>query len=452
MKILSRLLLPLTACCAFSAPDFSQVGFSTRDGGTTGGAGGSVVRPADLRELKRFAEDPATPYVILIDKEMNTGVAVQVNEEGATGGSIASTYGDLIYLGSNKSLIGIGDKAFFNRVGLVIQKKKNIIIRNVRFTMKYVPVSKADENKVVGWKDGEAVILDDPDCISIKADSGVSAYEDKKKQEAKNIWIDHCEFYNEDPEAMDIKDRYDGLLDAKNNVYNITVSWNYFHDHHKGSLIGNSDSDDFQHRFTFHHNHFRNITSRQPLIRFGYAHLYNNYIHDGGGNGIDVRIDSDLLIEKNQFAILSKAVFGSDGGKAQLVDNVAVGNSSKKTTLQALESGSFAPPYSYQADPVDQVISLVTANAGIGKISTGEYETSALKARFAVGGSGSAWASQGKIHIHAESGLPVEVADLSGSLRYRGETSPGQTGLPITLESGIYFLNLGRQTIPLRVP
>lgn len=378
MRNLGLLLVSLlSGACLAAAPDFRQVGFSTQDGGTTGGAGGQVVRPADLAELKRYAEDPSTPYTILITKEINSGVAVSVTPEGAVGGSIASTYAGVVMLGSNKSLIGIGDKAFLNRVGIVIQKKKNIVIRNIRFTMKDVPISKTDENKMVGMVNGAQALLGDPDCISIQADSGSATAEQKKGMESRNIWIDHCEFFNEDPALVDDKDRYDGLLDAKNNTFNVTVSWNYFHDHHKGSLIGNSDNDAFEHKFTFHHNHFRNILSRQPMIRFGKAHIYNNYIHDGGGNGIDVRIDSDLLIEKNQFAILSKAVFGSDGGKATLVDNVAIGNSSKKTTIDELPQGSFRPPYAYTADAVGEVISLTTTYAGVGKISTAEYETGA---------------------------------------------------------------------------
>lgn len=425
MRLAGSILLPILYGTCLAAPDFSQVGFSTVDGGTTGGAGGQVVRPADLAELRRYAEDPSKPYVILVTKEMNTGIAVSVDAAGAIGGSIASTYGAIIQLGSNKTLVGIGDKGFFNRVGIVIQKKRNIIIRNLRFTMKNVPVSKADENKIVGMVDGAQALLGDPDCISIQADSGSASLEQKKTMESRNIWIDHCEFYNEDPAAMDEKDRYDGLLDAKNNSFNITVSWNYFHDHHKGSLVGHSDSEEFLHKITYHHNHFRNIAARQPMIRYGRAHLYNNYIHDGGGNGIDVRIGTDALIEKNQFGILSKAVFGSDGGMATLVDNVAVGNSSKKTTIAELPKGSFAPPYRYSADPVADVISLVTAEAGVGRISTAEYEnavvslggSAATPGRAAAGAAANrigVRAAQGRIRVICEPGLAGRVTDLAG--------------------------------------
>jgi pectate lyase len=455
MRNLGMLLLTfLTGAGLAASPDFSQVGFSTMDGGTTGGAGGPVVRPSDLAELKRYAEEPETPCTILITREINSGIPVSVDAAGAIGGSIPSTYAGVVRLGSNKSLIGIGDKAFFNRVGILIQKKRNIIIRNIRFTMTHVPISKTDENKIVGLVDGEPTLLGDPDCISIQADSGSATEEQKKQMESRNIWIDHCEFHNEDPAIVDDKDRYDGLLDAKNNTFNVTISWNYFHDHSKGSLIGNSDKDAFEHKFTFHHNRFRNIVSRQPLIRFGRAHIYNNYIHEGGGNGIDVRIDSDLLIEKNQFAILSKAVFGSDGGRATLVDNVAVGNSSKKTTIAELPAGTFRPPYPYVADPVDKVIALTTAHAGVGRISTAEYEKGAtfLGGRPAAPGQPSARSIAGRIAIRSAPGLPVWVTDLTGRSLYTGLTSGTETLLPLSLETGVYLVRIGVVDGRLLVP
>lgn len=445
MNRFSRLFATLFASSAMAAtPDFSQKGFSTMDGGTTGGAGGKVVRPANLEELKRYAEDPTTPYVILVDKEMNTGIPVKVDADGAVGGSIASTYGDIVQVGSNKSIIGIGDKAFFNRVGLLIQKKRNIIVRNIKFTMLDVPVSKTDENKVVGWRNGAETVLSDPDGISIQADSAATSYEQKKLQESRNIWIDHCEFYN-DPNAS--TDRYDGLLDAKNNTYNVTVSWNYFHDHHKGCLIGNSDTDEFEHKFTFHHNHFRNIVSRQPLVRFGRAHIYNNHIHQGGGNGVDVRIGSDMLIEKNRFDTLSKAIFGSDGGKAKIVDNMTVGNSSKKTTIATLPEGTFVPPYAYVTDPVADVAKLVADWAGVGKIDTKEYEqTSSIAPRHGFAGSIVTWSENGRIALRAAPGQSVRVTDLAGRPLGTSVERGGGTVYATTPGEGVYLVTVGNQT------
>ena len=61
---------------------------------------------------------------------------------------------------------------------------------------------------------------------------------------------------------------------------NVFVS-NYFHDHHKASLVGHSDSNSSEDkgklRITYANNYWKNVGSRTPLIRFGTGHIYNNY-------------------------------------------------------------------------------------------------------------------------------------------------------------------------------
>ena len=59
-----------------------------------------------------------------------------------------------------------------------------------------------------------------------------------------NIWIDHNELFSsmvECPGAGDTS--FDGLIDIKKGADNITVSYNYLHDHRKVSLNGFSDDD-----------------------------------------------------------------------------------------------------------------------------------------------------------------------------------------------------------------
>ena len=395
-------VLALTTATFAATPNFDMVGFATLEGGTTGGNGGKVVEVSNFEEFKQYAEDLETPYVIIVKGEINTGIKTHIDGSGhiATSGT-ETTYGELVQLGNNKTIVGKGDKAFFNRVGLAIQNKHNIIIRNIKFTMSDVPISKTDENKVVAFRNGAEVVLNDPDCIAISADSAVTNWEGKSKQSSHNIWIDHCEFYNA---ATENKDRYDGLLDAKNNIYNATFSWNYFHDHHKGSLIGNSNGDSLRHEITFHHNYYKNLDARVPMMRYNNSHLFNNFIEGKGtGNGTNVRKGSDVYIENNHYAGLSKAIFAGDDGIATIVNNyyegcanfMSSGCGSKKmrisvnpgTSLSSadtasvsledeIKKGSFDPKkfYSYSPDPVSDVKSLVTTYAGIGKIDISDYE------------------------------------------------------------------------------
>ena len=408
--MITALILSLNSVIQAASPDFSMVGFATLSEKslttTTGGAGGNVVEVNSFEEFKQYAEDLETPYIIIVNGEINTEIKAYIDSEGHIASSgTETTYGELVQVGNNKTIVGRGSDALLNRIGLQIQNKHNIIIRNLKFTMSDVPISKTDENKVVAFRDGAEVVLNDPDCIAISADSGVSDWAGKSKQASHNIWIDHCEFYNA---YTSNKDRYDGLLDAKNNIYNATFSWNFFHNHDKGSLIGNSDSDSLRHEITIHHNHYKDIHARTPMMRYNESHVYNNYIEGlGTGNGPNVRRGSDIYFENNHFAGLSKAIFVGDDGLATIVGNYYEGcgnmmdsgcNSKKMkisvnpgTSLSSNDTtwvsyddeiaiGKFKPSdyYSYKPDAVQDVKSLVTTYAGVGKIDISEYENAPI--------------------------------------------------------------------------
>lgn len=453
-----------------AAPDFSMMGFATLDGGTTGGAGGKVVTPTTYAELKAYLEDRETPYVIRVTKEFTTGVPVQVDSAGniVTSGGIASTYGDIVKIGSNKTVVGIGSAGFFNRIGLVIQTRSNIIIRNLRFTMKHVPISRTDENKVVGWVNGAAKTLSDPDCIGIQADD-TSIVEAKRF--SRHIWIDHCEFFNEDPSKMVDVDRYDGLVDGKNNTSNVTISWCHFRDHHKASLMGKGNSDNYDRRITYSHNWFQNILSRLPLIRFGKVHMLNNYMLKSD-NGSNARINSDLYIERNHYEDSKKPVFGkvSENGAATLVDNAWVncsrvpkivldaGLAAGADPLSASEEilpGTFRPSayYSYKADAVADVPTLVRTWSGVGKISTAQYDVpsttgvvrteSDLSVRIEAGA--------GTLRMTAPAGAPLELRDLSGRVRFAGVGTGSETAVH-GLGRGVWVVSSGARTQRVAMP
>jgi pectate lyase len=61
-----------------------------------------------------------------------------------------------------------------------------------------------------------------------------------------------------------------------------------FHDHYKASLVSHSDSngdeDTGKLHVTYANNHWKNINSRMPLIRFGTSHIFNSY-YEGGSVG-----------------------------------------------------------------------------------------------------------------------------------------------------------------------
>lgn len=136
--------------------------------------------------------------------------------------------------------------------------------------------------------------------------SRVITYDEIEINRARNIWIDHCEFFTDRDHD---KDYYDGLLDIKNVSSFITVSWCNFHDHHKAILISSGDDSyqDTVQRITFHHNYFHDCSSRLPSIRFGRSHIFSNY-YKNDDDAIHTRVGACVKVEHNCFKDVTGAI------------------------------------------------------------------------------------------------------------------------------------------------
>lgn len=217
-----------------------------------------------------------------------------------------------IRVGSNKSVLGADSSAGLTGFGLFIRDAKNIIIQNLAISK--VPTGDAG---------GDAI--------------GV--------QSSTNIWLDHLDLSSDQTHD---KDFYDGLADFSHAADYLTVSNTYFHDHYKASLVGHSDSngaEDKGHlRITYANNYFKNINSRQPLLRFGTAHVFNS-VFEGGSTGINTRMGAQALVESSVFKNVERAVLSIDSkeiGYAVTKDLILNGalSDAPKGTLNAV-------PYSY---------------------------------------------------------------------------------------------------------
>lgn len=298
-----------------------------RADGTTGGAGGKVVYAKNFSQLQAYLQ-AKDPYIVVVDHDISTGIKCYVDgintgklcdkQDGSEG--VETTYGERILVASNKTLVGVvnketGKAPLFTHITFVMQCVDNIIIRNCRFTMKGVPVLKSGENKIVAWRDGAQIEVGDPDCIGIQADK-VSA----KSDWGGHIWVDHCEFFNGDQAN---KDRYDGLLDCKNNVQWMTFSYNHFHDHDKACLFGKGNSDIFDgcRTISYHHNFLDNIQgSRLPLQRGGHLHYMNNYQYQCE-DGWDLREQSVGYLDACYFENTKSPVRSDRGGSLNINKN-----------------------------------------------------------------------------------------------------------------------------------
>ena len=87
------------------------------------------------------------------------------------------------------------------------------------------------------------------------------------------MWIDHNTFYPAN----------DGSVDVKRGSDLVTVSYNRYVGTDKSMLLGHSDSNGAQDtgylRVTYHHNWFDGSNTRHPRVRFGYAHVFANYVN-----------------------------------------------------------------------------------------------------------------------------------------------------------------------------
>lgn len=271
-----------------------------------GGALGDTVRVDNLGDLKTHLTSSEPKIVVLTSH-------------------ITSTSDDEIRIASDKTLLGEGE-AHIEGIMVSIQDARNIIIRDMTFS------------KVVQF-----------DEMEINANS-------------KNIWIDHCEFFTDLDHDVDY---YDGLLDIKNQSKYITVSWSKFHDHQKCILISSGDSQvgDTVIRVSFHHNYFYDAGSRLPSIRFGKAHIFNNY-YKNISTGVNTRMEACVRVEKNYFEDAGTGVgmlYSPTPGAVELIDNIFENTSYSDSPTCGLDV-----PYEYEDLLVEpsELPDLIPANAG----------------------------------------------------------------------------------------
>ncbi|KAK4182161.1 family 1 putative polysaccharide lyase [Podospora australis] len=294
-----------------SISEAANIGFASLNGGTKGGAGGTVTTVSTLAQFTAAVDEKNTAPAIVIVSGLITG-----NEK--------------VRIGSNKSIIGAYPGSGFRGVGLHFRRQSNLIIRNI--VSSFVIASSAE------------------DALKIEGST--------------NVWIDHCEFSSA---LIPNKDYYDGLVDSSHGSDFITISHNFFHDHWKTSLVGHSDNNGSQDkgklRITYANNHWKDVGSRGPLLRFGTAHIYNSF-YENMSSAINTRMGAQALVQSNVFRNVTLAVTSRDSkevGYAVLQDNDLGGG------LADAPAGSLQPssiPYSYNLLGSGAVAGRVPGEAG----------------------------------------------------------------------------------------
>jgi pectate lyase len=307
---------------------------------TTGGGDLPPTVVTSLEELQDAVEGDE-PRVILVRGELEPGD---------------------IEIGSNKTIAGTCGA----RIGghLELSESVNVIIRNL---------------EIVGYSEGDCTL--DPDFDEGEGcSSGADAI--SVQNNSHHVWFDHDS----------VRDGSDGNLDVTNGASFVTISWTKFSytprtddvgddstgaaGHRFSNLVGGTDEpDDFDDanalNVTWHHNWWAdNVVERQPRIRFGQNHLFNNYYNSLTTNYcVRAGIEASILLEGNFFDGVDDP-HEFNNADDQLTANISAGatNTYRNTTSdQAVGGGGPAfldPPYDYTLDDAAGIPDAVTSGAG----------------------------------------------------------------------------------------
>lgn len=296
----------------------------------------------------------------------------------------------MLRIPSNTTVIGVTADAGFDGGSLMLERVRQVILRNLHFSdaYDYFPAWDPLDNGHGEWN---------------------SEYDTVSLREAEQIWVDHCSF--DDGQRPDRSEptvlgrplqRHDGLLDITRQSDRVTVSWNVFRQHDKTMLIGGSDNhreDRGRLRVTLHHNLWEAVKERTPRVRYGQVHVANNlYVvradqPEGYTYSLGVGYDSRLLSEANVWELpatvpprqVVRVIQGQrfeDHGSlvnGQPVDLLAAlqaaGTAGARSGVAAnapdpvpLQPVGWTPPYAWRPAPSSEVATRVRQGAGAGRL------------------------------------------------------------------------------------
>lgn len=299
---------------------------------------------------------------------------------------------------SNTTIIGEnGGTGVFINGGFSIVGEKNVIIRNLTFLtfLDFFNTQTNDVNLYPSCKSYEKAGKDAIDLCSV---------DNINIDESSYVWINKCTF----------EKTGDGLIDIKGGSKNVTVSWcrlsyeskdfnpsqflsgtkegaaAWEERHNKTMLIGSDDHvgkpdkvrADKAITVTLHNNLFAG-KSRNPRLRFGTVHTFNNYYFTCGvddGYGIYAAMDSTVLAEGNYFEKVGDAaqtdsgqIFGrylevTSDVNSQVNDNKVNILDECKGRMEFKDSSDTEKyaPYNYELMNPIEVKTKVLKNAGSG--------------------------------------------------------------------------------------
>lgn len=336
--------------CADTTPRIIELATTIDYTGTEGQRSGAGCYPYKMCN----APDKSESLVLLgaSDTHCNGKPITQIAYDAAGKNPLA--------VGSNKTLIGIGTAGVLKGKGLRLHQAKNVIIRNLT-------ISDINEGIVFA---GDAISLDDAD----------------------HVWIDHNRFQRIGRQM---------IVDGFGPATNVTISWNDFDGNSvyssgcNGKHYWNVLLDAARQTVTLSNNWLHAFAGRAPRIvgDAAFLHLVNNLFEDGSWHALDADQPANVLMEGNVFENVDTPitrtttahVFGPLGqpdaaAQAQceaVLERVCAGNLAKPApafngfrqdpvvmqTAKSIDPSRIVAPH-----PASEVPEVVKANAGPGHL------------------------------------------------------------------------------------
>ncbi|GMA70864.1 pectate lyase [Leuconostoc litchii] len=265
---------------------------------------------------------------------------------------------------SNTTIIGTNNAKITG--GNMIINGSNVIVRNINFenAYDYFPQWDPTDGNSGNWN---------------------SQYDNLTVTGGSNVWLDHNQF--SDGSQTDNKNgsyygreyqHHDGLVDIVNGANNVTLSYNQLQNHDKSMNIGNSDSktsDLGKLQVTMHHNRFDNLIQRQPRVRFGKVHIYNNYYSSSNSSiykfmyAFGIGKQSQIYAQNNTFDVRTASIndIAKVFGGTNFTDNGNLLNGKQVegiSKLNKLNPVTFSPNYKASLQDLATSKNDVNNNAG----------------------------------------------------------------------------------------
>lgn len=289
------------------------VGYALVNGKTTGGQGGVETTVTTLDQLKAAVGDNITRTIYV-------------------SGTIKGAGKDIVYVKSNKSIIGRSG-AVIEGVNLFIYTVSNIIIQNITFK---------------NYVEQAAVQI---------------------KEAAHHIWVDHCDFSTDRTHGWEYWGK--DITITRESDY-VTVSWSKFHDTNLSVLISGGieghEADKGKLHVTMHHNMWYNVTEREPSMNYGSVHMFNNYHLNNSGYSIGTRAGGIVRTDNEYFLncvkpLTTKVASDPEGYFSGITTNIYDKCGANNITTAV---STWVPEYDYKSflNDAASVPAIVTANAG----------------------------------------------------------------------------------------